>query len=84
LKREVKVDNKFCRAVIFDTTQNSWHGFPDYITCPDGVYRKSIAMYYLTTPAKDASDRKRALYAPSESQKTDQEVIDLIQKRVLL
>jgi len=84
LKREVKVDNKFCRAVIFDTTQNSWHGFPDDITCPDGVYRKSIAMYYLTTPAENASNRKRALYAPSESQKNNKEVLKLIEKRVKL
>lgn len=42
------IENKFNRAVIFNCSQNSWHGFPEPLTCPEGVYRKSIAVYYLT------------------------------------
>lgn len=84
LKKEVSIDNKFCRAVLFDTTQNSWHGYPEAIQCPSKIYRKSIAMYYLSKPSEESKQHKRALYAPSESQKDNQEVIDLIQKRVLL
>ena len=73
----------FNRAVIFDTTQNSWHGFPDRINCPEGKYRKSIAMYYLVPPQESADpNRKRARYAPAEEQKNDAAVLELIEKRV--
>jgi Rps23 Pro-64 3,4-dihydroxylase Tpa1-like proline 4-hydroxylase len=38
------------RCVIFNTTQSSYHGYTKPITCPSNVSRKSIAMYYYTTP----------------------------------
>ena len=81
-KREVVVDNIFNRAILFDTTQNSWHGLPQPITCPEGVYRKSIAVYYMTDIPEDANQRKRALYAPTREQENDSEVLDFIKERV--
>ena len=33
-------------ALIFRTDKNSNHGFPDSITCPEDVTRKSLAIYY--------------------------------------
>jgi Rps23 Pro-64 3,4-dihydroxylase Tpa1-like proline 4-hydroxylase len=71
----------FNRAVIFDTTQNSWHGLPDPIICPEDQYRKSLAVYYLSEPSSTATDRKKALFAPSASQKGDLKVLELIKKR---
>ena len=82
LNREVVVDNIFNRAILFDTTQNSWHGLPQPITCPEGVYRKSIAVYYMTDIPEDANQRKRALYAPTKEQENDSEVLDFIKERV--
>lgn len=77
------VDCMFNRAILFDTTQNSWHGFPDRIQCPEGNYRKSIAMYYLTKPGESARpDRKRALYTPSRDQENDPTIMELIKQRV--
>lgn len=35
-------------AVIFTTDERSLHGFPDPLTCPDGVSRRSLALYYYT------------------------------------
>lgn len=35
-------------ALIFSTTDDSYHGFPEKIRCPDGVSRKSVALYYYT------------------------------------
>jgi 2OG-Fe(II) oxygenase superfamily len=35
-------------AVIFTTDERSLHGFPDPLTCPLGVARKSLAFYYYT------------------------------------
>lgn len=76
------VDCMFNRAVLFDTTQNSWHGFPDKLTCPEGTYRKSIAMYYLTPPSQSADpNRKRAYYVPSIEQENNSEIIKFIEKR---
>jgi len=75
------VDCLFNRAVIFDTTANSWHGLPDPIACPVGVYRKSIAVYYLTPPREEAADRGKALFAPHGEQKANREVLELIRRR---
>lgn len=81
-KEKIKtVDNIFNRCIIFDTTQNSWHGLPKYIECPENQVRKSIAGYYLI-PAKDGvDDRGRALFAPREDQVGNKEVEELIKKR---
>lgn len=44
------------RCVVFSTTANSYHGHPHPVTCPDGIYRKSLALYYYTNgrPAGEA------------------------------
>lgn len=83
-ERKVKqIDCKFNRAVIFDTTQNSWHGFPERINCPEGKYRKSIAMYYLKHPSESADpNRKRAYYTPAKDQENDPSILELIESRV--
>ncbi len=83
-KRFVTIDNAFNRAVLFDTTQNSWHGFPEPLTCPEGKYRKSLAVYYLTDPPEGTDQRPRALYAPTKEQENDPEILKLIQERVKL
>lgn len=83
-KKIVTVDNIFNRIILFDTTQNSWHGFPDPITCPEGTYRKSIAVYYLIDPPQGTDPRPRALYAPTKEQENNPEILNLIEKRVKL
>jgi hypothetical protein len=75
------VQPKFNRAVIFDTTQNSWHGMCRPLTQPDGIYRKSLAIYYLTDPPVDVDQRQRALFAAREEQRGDKSVEELILKR---
>lgn len=75
------VENKFNRAVIFDTTQNSWHGLPEQLNCPEGINRQSLAIYYLTDPNSSADPRPRALYAPHKEQANDPEILEFIEKR---
>lgn len=75
------VENKFNRAVLFDTTQFSWHGLPDDLTCPEGIYRRSMAVYYLTDPAVDVDPRGKALFAPHKDQANDPAVLELIKQR---
>lgn len=75
------VQPKFNRAVIFDTTQNSWHGMCSPLVQPEGIYRKSMAIYYLTDPPADADRRERALFAARVEQMGDKSVEELIRKR---
>jgi len=35
-------------AIVFVTTEQSWHGVPDIILCPQGEYRKTLAFYYVS------------------------------------
>jgi hypothetical protein len=35
-------------ALIFSTTDRSYHGFPEKLRCPEGIARKSLALYYYT------------------------------------
>jgi hypothetical protein len=76
-----KVYNKFNRAVLFDTTQNSWHGLPDAIQCPENVYRKSLAIYYVSPPRAEAEPHDRALFAPHGDQINNPDILELIKKR---
>jgi len=80
-KVEHYVDCIFNRAVIFDTTQNSWHGLPEPIECPENFYRKSLAIYYLTDPPAGVDDRERALFAPHKEQADNPEILELIKQR---
>jgi hypothetical protein len=81
---EVTIDCKFNRAVIFRTDQLSWHGLPTPIDCPEGVFRKSLALYYLSSPGTATSPRQRALFAPTPEQEGDSSIQSLIQSRQLL
>jgi len=76
-----EVNIRFNRALLFDTTCNSWHGISKPVNCPKDRSRNSIAVYYLAEPALNAPTRSRALYAPTEDQKDDPEVLELIKKR---
>jgi len=78
----VKVlEPKFNRAVFFDTTMNSWHGLEIPNKFPGKECRKSIALYYLIEPNKNMLNRTRALFSPSEDQKNNLEILDLINRR---
>jgi hypothetical protein len=36
------------RCVIFNTDADSYHGHPDPLTVPPGIFRRSVALYYYT------------------------------------
>ena len=76
-----EIEPTFNKAVIFDTTKNSWHGLPQPINCPENQFRKSIAAYYLTVPPKNTDKRAKALFSPTESQRGDNKILELIKKR---
>ncbi|WP_245643807.1 2OG-Fe(II) oxygenase [Paraburkholderia oxyphila] len=76
-----EVEPKFNRAILFDTTQNSWHGMSRPLVQPDGIYRKSFAVYYMCEPVGDVDPRGRALFAPRVDQIGDAEVERVIKLR---
>ena len=52
--------------VIFTTDDKSWHGHPEPLECPEGVFRDSIALYYYSTikpTRKFAKERLTTEYA---------------------
>jgi Rps23 Pro-64 3,4-dihydroxylase Tpa1-like proline 4-hydroxylase len=44
----VKTDIIFNRAIIFKTNDISWHGLHSPIKCPENIFRKSLAYYYVS------------------------------------
>ena len=51
-----KVEPLFNRAVIFPTTDETLHGFPDPMTCPADRTRKSASLFYWA-PNKEAIEQ---------------------------
>lgn len=49
------------RAVLFQTTSESWHGHPHPLACPQGVTRRSLALYYYAESAEDGQ-RPKTVY----------------------
>jgi Rps23 Pro-64 3,4-dihydroxylase Tpa1-like proline 4-hydroxylase len=76
-----EVAPKFNRAILFDTTQNSWHGMSRTLNVDEYTFRKSHAVYYLCQPSVDAAERNRALYAPRDNQRDDVDIAQLIAMR---
>ena len=59
-KAEKLVAPLFNRMVIFTTTSDSYHGHPNPLTCPPGMTRKSMALYYYTVSSTaDEANRTR-------------------------
>jgi Rps23 Pro-64 3,4-dihydroxylase Tpa1-like proline 4-hydroxylase len=76
-----EVEPRFNRAIVFNTTQNSWHGMSRRLNVPEGVHRKSLAIYYMRDPAEGAEQRGRALFAPRAEQLGDEAVLETIRLR---
>lgn len=60
----VKVPPLLNRAVIFTTTEDSYHGFPEPLRCPPQVTRKSLALYYYTEERDGAWRARSTNYRP--------------------
>jgi len=63
---EAKILPVFNRVVIFSTTDFAYHGHPDPLACPEGMARKSLALYYYTNgrPADEVSGTHTTLFRP--------------------
>lgn len=52
-KCEAKVLPLFNRVLVFGTTDFTYHGHPDPLQCPQGMTRKSLALYYFSNGRPD-------------------------------
>jgi hypothetical protein len=66
----------FNRAVIFDTSNFSYHGHPRPLQCPEERSRKSLALYYYTVeaPAEDDRTPHTTVFIQTEGVKTPETV----------
>ena len=53
---------QFNRAILFKTNDISYHGVPEQIQCPENVFRKSLAYYYVSPLSSDTSQKKEKEY----------------------
>jgi Rps23 Pro-64 3,4-dihydroxylase Tpa1-like proline 4-hydroxylase len=76
--REVEVVPDLGRAVVFNTSLDSYHGHPGPLTCPPDRSRRSMALYYYTSPREGLANvpiRTTQFQArPDSTDKTDWQV----------
>ena len=63
-KRTHSIEPVFNRAVIFNITDDAFHGHPQPLQCPEEVSRYSLALYYFTNtrPEHELSEQHAALW----------------------
>jgi len=61
---ESKVLPVFNRLMVFGTTDYTYHGHPDPLRCPEGMTRKSLALYYFSNgrPEDEVSGSHSTLF----------------------
>jgi len=71
------------RLVIFETTETSYHGHPDPVNCPDGMTRKSLALYYYTNgrPEHEKAAPHSTKFQMRPTDQTSAEIEELRRKR---
>jgi hypothetical protein len=52
------------RLAMFRAGDSAWHGHPDPLTCPPGVHRLSLALYYYSNILDDKEIRHKVKFAP--------------------
>lgn len=73
----------FNRCVIFETTDNSPHGHPEPLNCPETTFRKSLAWYYYTStrPEHEITKPHSTLFKKRPNDHTTPEIESLRAKR---
>ena len=64
---QAKVQPAGNRMLIFTTTDESFHGHPDALTCPEDVARRSMALYYFTEEANPVRKATNYRARPDEA-----------------
>jgi len=80
--RRARVQPRGNRMLVFTTSADSFHGHPDPLSCPDGVARRSMALYYFTRERNPVRRSTNYRARPGDGLKrlaiwTDRRVLDL-------
>jgi Rps23 Pro-64 3,4-dihydroxylase Tpa1-like proline 4-hydroxylase len=61
---EARILPLFNRFMVFGTTDFTFHGHPNPLQCPEGMTRKSLALYYFTNgrPAQEITGEHSTLF----------------------
>lgn len=75
----------FNRFVVFNTSEKSYHGHPEPLTCPEGWSRKSLALYYYTNgrPAEEDVAPHSTTFIKRPQDPEDPEIEEMREKRNL-
>lgn len=78
-----KISPIFDRLIVFSTSEHSYHGNPDPVTCPEGRSRRSIALYYYTkeVPNDGTPEKHSTTFIARPHEVGDQELEALREKR---
>jgi Rps23 Pro-64 3,4-dihydroxylase Tpa1-like proline 4-hydroxylase len=59
-----KISPLFNRLAVFGTTDFTYHGHPNPLQCPEGMTRKSLALYYFTNgrPAEEVTEEHSTVF----------------------
>ena len=62
--------------VVFKVDDETWHGHPDPLDCPEDSCRKSLAVYYYTLHEQDLKklDHHSTDYKKRPSDETNEEI----------
>lgn len=76
----------FNRCVIFSTTDFSYHGHPEPLTCPEDRTRKSLALYYYSNgrPPEEVSETHSTLFQARPNEDLTEKLSGLTQGKILL
>ena len=69
-ERKANLFPKFNRAVLFETSEISFHGHPIPLNCPVDVARKSMAVYYYSDWPEGLERRAKTNYVSTPEQKS--------------
>jgi len=70
---EKKVLPIFNRMAIFSTTQNSFHGHPEPLNCPEDRSRRSLALYYYTSkdPGEQSAKEHSTVFLSEDGERQE-------------
>ena len=68
-------------AVLFETARDTFHGYPDPLTCPPGAARKSLALYYYTE--EDRVEARSTNYRARPGEGLKQRVLTAADRTIL-
>lgn len=83
LKVQQKISPILNRAVVFSTTDRSFHGHPEPLACPTDTSRISIALYYYSAE-RPAKETFRGLNSATQYKERPGENFELSKSKVFL